>query len=573
MSRESIQRIINSINNREENGGLFLPNIQRYFVWSEDQICKLYDSIMRYYPIGSILVWKTRDEIKNRKFVDNYKEAIDFSSYYHPKDKNLKGLVLDGQQRLQSFYITLKGSYENKELYFNILSGMESNINQELIYEFKFISSNDSVRGACNFRIIDKKWVNIKDVVYNRYEPSDLMNFANAVVQSMAGELNADDYSNKIINNLDRLKSVIVNQDNGIFITTLDSDDYNKKYSVEDVVEVFIRANSGGTKLEKSDLLFSLLTANWEEIEEDINEFANKLKMKHFELGRDYLLKVCLVSSGLGAKYSVDKFRDQNNIQSIKDKWPDIKDSIETVIDFLMSNTFIKTDYSLTSSNAIIPIIYFAFKFKGEWNSFNKSELSHWLLKILLARSFSGSADTILDSVIRIINDNNNFAIESINEEVKNKNRKILVTKENIINTSYGSQYIYLIFSLLYPANNFNPLLENNMPSEDHIFPQSILKSIKEINSETNRSVQKYNKNQINRLGNLMLLSIGENRDEKRAKSPLEWFSNKDEKYLDQHYIPKDQDLWKIENYERFLVEREKLILGKINQLNLLERE
>ena len=98
----SLKSIVKYLNNKDEDGGFWLPNIQRAFVWKEEQICKLYDSIMREYPISSLLVWKTVSPISTREFIDNYKvkyenELSDFLVNTNEKKKNL---VLDGQQRL-----------------------------------------------------------------------------------------------------------------------------------------------------------------------------------------------------------------------------------------------------------------------------------------------------------------------------------------------------------------------------------------------------------------------------------------------------------------------------------------
>lgn len=54
-----IRKIVDYLNNLDEQGGFWLPNIQRHFVWNEEQIEKLFDSIMREYPIGTLLIWKT----------------------------------------------------------------------------------------------------------------------------------------------------------------------------------------------------------------------------------------------------------------------------------------------------------------------------------------------------------------------------------------------------------------------------------------------------------------------------------------------------------------------------------
>src|ERR1022692_2244950 len=101
----SLRKIVSYLNNTEEDGGFWLPNIQRPFVWSEDQICRLYDSIMRQYPISTLLVWKSMSRIRRRKFIDNWKDSLRLSDFYVPENSKKKSLVLDGQQRLQSLFI------------------------------------------------------------------------------------------------------------------------------------------------------------------------------------------------------------------------------------------------------------------------------------------------------------------------------------------------------------------------------------------------------------------------------------------------------------------------------------
>ena len=115
---ETIRKFVSYLNNPDEQGGFWLPNIQRLFVWKEEQIEKLYDSILREYPIGTLLVWKTKSAIKRRKFIDNYHIGMRLISDV-PQDDHPKMMVLDGQQRLQSLFIGLKGSYDKKELFIN----------------------------------------------------------------------------------------------------------------------------------------------------------------------------------------------------------------------------------------------------------------------------------------------------------------------------------------------------------------------------------------------------------------------------------------------------------------------
>ena len=69
---------------------------------------------MREYPISTLLIWKTKSTIRHRKFIDNWKSTLRFSDFYVPENTGKKCLVLDGQQRLQSLFISLRGSFEGK---------------------------------------------------------------------------------------------------------------------------------------------------------------------------------------------------------------------------------------------------------------------------------------------------------------------------------------------------------------------------------------------------------------------------------------------------------------------------
>jgi uncharacterized protein with ParB-like and HNH nuclease domain len=124
----SIAHLLNEI----RDGDIVLPDLQRDFVWRPDQIQLLFDSIMRGYPFGSMLFWQTRFlDVYYRDLVRDAGEGMTFTSKIKPAGTP-KRMVLDGQQRLQSLYLGICGSYEGKQLYFDITSGLESSIDDEL---------------------------------------------------------------------------------------------------------------------------------------------------------------------------------------------------------------------------------------------------------------------------------------------------------------------------------------------------------------------------------------------------------------------------------------------------------
>lgn len=108
--------MISSLITQIDNQAIVLPAIQRDFVWDEERITKMFDSIMRGYPLGIVLLWETYLDIKYREFDEDYQTESKFVFKDNSTNKTIK-LVLDGQQRLQSIFIALNGSLDNKELF------------------------------------------------------------------------------------------------------------------------------------------------------------------------------------------------------------------------------------------------------------------------------------------------------------------------------------------------------------------------------------------------------------------------------------------------------------------------
>lgn len=140
----SIFNLLNQIRNDE----IVLPAIQRDFVWPDERIYMLLDSIMRGYPIGIILLWDTYEDIQYRSFVMDYKPGNLHSYHDNTQRKRIK-LVLDGQQRLQSLFIALYGTLDGSSLYFDVLSGRESDDVAEEKFIFAF-STPDEVNERNN---------------------------------------------------------------------------------------------------------------------------------------------------------------------------------------------------------------------------------------------------------------------------------------------------------------------------------------------------------------------------------------------------------------------------------------
>ena len=548
--KQTIRKIVSFLNDVEEDGGFWLPNIQRPFVWREDQICRLFDSILREYPISTLLVWKTTSRIRRRKFIDNWKDTLRLSDFYVPEDTKKKNLVLDGQQRLQSLFIGLRGSFEGRELCLNILSG-EIAAPDDVKYRFRFLDS-----AAIVF-----PWIKFKDLVFTNKKKREIL--TELRMDAKQTLTNAD--NDKLDEHLDLVDRTF-KMDEAITYQELDSIDNPTLYSEDDVVEVFIRANSGGTRLGKSDLLFSLLTASWEDADEQMEDLLESLNKHGFSFDRDFVLKTCLVLLGQGARYEVQKFRKPGIRENIEAEWDRVKNAIQDVLDYVRGKTFIRCNKALPTYLVLIPLVYVRFHFPEAWRS--ARGLDSYLLRCSLAGAFGGVPDNLLDGLVKKIAELEAFDLDEMFGVIRSQGRSLELTEDRLWNLGYGSDTIHLLFNLWYREFNYTPAYDNNLPQVDHIFPRSKLKEIKIVNPETGRMVMKYRDAARNQLANCMLLTREENgAGHKTDETPDEWFSDKDTEYLAMHLIPTDRMLWRMERFEDFMEERKKLIRKRFETL------
>lgn len=547
-NRCSIMKLVRAFNDREMNGGFWLPNIQRPFVWKEEQIERLFDSIMREYPISTLLVWRTKEKIKHRKFIDTYRSSQHLSDYFVPDNEYVKNLVLDGQQRCQSLYIGLRGSYEGRELYFNVLSG-DPVAPDDIRFRFKFLSEPAW------------PWVKLKDLIHelDRDRPNKVV----AKLEQAATTSLTDGQRDRLNDNVDIVWREFAHDEN-ISYQELDGVD-SDAYKIDDVVEIFIRANSGGTKLGKSDLMFSLVAQSWSEADESLEELLDTLNQSGYAFERDFVLKSSLVMLGHGAKYDVAKFRDPAIRDEFVSKWQELSEAICAVRDFLYGKTFLRSDKAVPSYLGLIPLIYFRYRFPAQWALATGKE--QYILRTMLTGAFSGTPDNLIDRCVKAIQERSDFDVDEMFQIIRDDNRSLEVTANTILGTRYGKAMSHLVFNLWYRDFDYQPALVDNLPQQDHIFPQWMLKAEKMVNAQTGRLAMKYDVNTRDQIANLALLTAKENGfSGKSGQLPEHWLPEQvksDPGFLDRHLIPADPTLWKIENFEKFIEARRVLILDK----------
>lgn len=560
-----------------------LPSIQREYVWSTEQIETLFDSLMRDYPIGTFLFWEISKEhvcdYDFYEFIKNYHENKDT----HNKKADLKGsdgvtAVLDGQQRLTSIYLGLKGTYAYKlkylarnnqnaypirKLYLNLLASPANSDNE---YDFKFLSEKEVQNTQDNY------WFEVGKIL-DMHEDGDVAMYVTDNISFSEKFEYTKEQSKFAINALSRLYNII-NKAGTI--------SYYREKTVEldKVLNIFIRVNSGGTKLSYSDLLLSIASAQWEnhDAREEIIELVDDVNTigDGFKINKDFVLKTALVLSDFpNIAFKVDNFNKQN-MMIIESRWDDIKKTIKQAV--LLVSSFGYSGETLSSNNALIPIAYYLF-INGMPDHFvdsgatrtNRGKIKKWLIRSLLKKVFSGQPDNVLRQIRDILKPNgtNDFPLEKIVEKFKGTNKSIQFTDDDIdeflLNLKYGKSDTLSTLMLLYPSLDFN-----NKFHEDHIYPKSKFTKVYLRKQGVSEDKLDWYIKSVNDICNLQLLAAQLN-EEKLATNFDEWFNSQyptdNDKYQYRlvNYLP-DMD-YTYANFPLFLEERRKMLKKQLEKV------
>lgn len=571
MSFQTPITICEAIRNIEQNRYL-LPSIQREFEWSHDKIEWLFDSIMRNYPISSFLFWRvegdTKTDFKFYQFIREYRQRYkthneEFSTLGHSDFT----AILDGQQRLTSLYIGLRGSYayrtprlreENSErvyptryLYLNITRPLE-NEEDGRIFEFKFLTKTEADEHS-------ESWFKVSEI----YGLSDDFDFNKHLDDN---KLKDNEFSYRTLSTLKNVihSKPIIN----FFLET--------EQKIDKALNIFIRINSGGEPLNFSDLIMSIAVANWEakDARREIHALTDAVIEKGFSITKDFILKAFLYLHSKDIKFKVTNF-SKSNARDFENEWGRIRDSILSAFDLIKSFGFI--DATLTSKNSVLPIVYYLYH-RDIYNEF-ESRTEHsadrliikkWLHTVLVKRLFGATTDSVLSQIRKAFTDDvterpiplniYEFPVTKINGQIRKDTGISDEFIEELLLTQKDDKYSFSTLALLYPDLDYR----NNNFHKDHLHPLVMFDNL-DKECAKNNDWQTYNS-----IKNLQMLDANENMS-KNGKSLLDWVNTQADSpgrlqtFLNSHLIP-DTDL-SIDNFSQFIEARENLLREKLREI------
>lgn len=535
---ETIQSLLEEIQHKE----LVLPEFQREFTWSRTQVRRLFESLFKGYPTGSLLVWVTDQppKIKN--------DAYDLENVRRVK------VLLDGQQRLTSLYLHAYNEvppYYNPgeidssyfELYFNVESGSFG-------YYKKLLMENDPL------------WIQVADLFANRPSIYRLVESAQTETPEEKEKL-----FEKIENSLVRLEGILQQE---YPVQTVPTD-----ANIREAIKVFDLINSQGTPLSQADIALAYMTAEWPDIRRVFKQKIEQLEDENFSFDLTFLTR-CIVGiiSGVG---ELERFGTTSE-EELKQTWAKLNTVLDYLVSFLRSKAFVIGTDDLNTTNVLVPLVVYL-ACNGWFTQDEESQFLYWMYAALFERRYSGSTETYLDRDISALLANP--SPDSLIATLKEDEGEPRITAANLDSRSV-SHPLYNMTNIVIRANgavdwaNGLPLVGNVGKDfriqRHHIFPKSVLA---EAGWDTGENL--LHRKRVHEIANRIPLTQDGNM-EIFTQLPAEYLPKVESRFpgvLGRSLIPENQSLWKVENYAEFLAQRRKLIADAINDFmqGLVEKE
>ncbi len=522
---------ISAILDQIDSGAIALPEFQRGYVWNRDQVRGLMDSLYRRHPVGSLLTWVTETE--------NAKPRGDA-----PLQPGYVKLLLDGQQRITSLYGIIKGK---KPPFFegnpDKFTGLYFNMSDQTFQFYAPIRMNQ-----------EPGWISVTELMQKGIGP-----FIGHIQENPTLAPNLPEY-------IARLNRVATIQDIEVYA----EDVTGEEKTVDVVVQIFNRVNSGGTKLSKGDLALAKICAAWPEARTEMKARLDKWKAAGFDFKLEWLLR-CVNGLVTGealfsalAGVSVTDFRD-GLVRSEK--------HTNYLLNLISSRLGLDHNRVLGSPYSFPLMIRYLDKRGGSLSyPRERDRLLFWYIHTLLWGRYSGSTESVLNQDLEAIEEIDG-GLDRLLEGMRRNRGELRVAPDDFSGWSVGARFYPLLYMLtrVHHSKDWCSDIELsahmlgvlNRLQLHHIFPKSKLRDAG------------YQRNEANALANFTFLTQECNLKVSN-RDPAEYipeFLAKHPGAIESHWIPMDPELWKMENYREFLQARRQLLAEAANHFleSLLE--
>ena len=533
-----------------QNGNIAIPEIQRDVVWKPEQVKGLFDSINREYPCGSLILWEPRE--KDERLIKSIIRPERLQQF----NKQLpKYFLLDGQQRVTA----LASAMLNREELKNILFELED--------EMPFLFANYK-----NF----PKEIEASNEKSGYKYPWFLLNslFDNSI-------FNMPDFSSKISKEQrESLQKYSQKFRDYLFpIQIIQGRDYAT------VGEVFARVNSQGTQLTGAEIHLANIVPHWPGITKEFRNYRSELNKIDYDLDLTYLMRAITVIECNSPNIKKLAQRVSEKIvtkKQLNKDWIKAKKSTDIIIKHLRNTLKLDKTKFFTSKNVLVPLVYYV---SNENGLIDIKKLLRFFLVSQLAEHYGSSGESVLRKDLRFLSEPSvkpkeglKELLNSVEQEAKQFYRGLKIKPNDITGVPSKNVMVLLMYVIMgkREATNFGigyKELISQIPSKQiqlhHIFPFNFMmkdQAAKKYQIKHDLSSYEF-RSEVNDIANLTFLSQGKNASIGDV-APWVYFKNETTKEMRKaHFIPEDPNLWRPENYDKFIKERRILLAKAMNSL------
>ncbi len=519
--------IISTILDHIDSGHIALPEFQRGYVWNRDQVRGLFDSLYRRHPVGGLLVWVT--ESRKAAYRGN-----------GPLITGVVKLLLDGQQRVTSLYGVARGKppkFFDGNL--QAFTGLRFHLDTETFAFYQPVKMQD-----------DPLWIDV----------TGLMKKGHAGIGEFVTQLSSkSEFVANIGGYVGRMSHLLAILDINLHVEEVTGTDK----TLDVVVNIFNKVNSGGTKLSKGDLALAKICADWPDARHTMKAKLKEWAKVDYHFNLDWLLRsVNTVLTG-EAKF---QYLHEKSADEVQDGLKRAIKHIDTCLNLISGYLGLDHDQVFFGRFGVPVMVRYLDQLNSPMDGKDRDKLLFWFMQAGMWGRFSGSTESFIDQDLAALEENGG-GLDKLLEQLRLWHGGLRVEPGHFTGWSLGARF-YPVLYLLTRMGAARDWWFTGLPLKASLLGQMSKLEVHHIFPKAQLYKLKYKRPEVNALANFCF-QTKETNLWISDHLPEEYFPKVEAKHpgaLASQWIPTDPLLWKVENYREFLEARKVLLAAEMNQ-------
>lgn len=517
---------ISTILDHIDSGHMALPEFQRGYVWNRDQVRGLFDSLYRRHPVGGLLVWATES-----KTADHRGDG--------PLAAGVVKLLLDGQQRMTSLYGVVRGRapkfFDGNAQAF---TGLRFHLETETFAFYQPLKMQG-----------DPLWIDV----------TELMQKGTVGLGEFVTRLTTvPELAAKVGMYVGRLSSLL-----GIIEVDLHIEEVTGPDKTLDVVvDIFNRVNSGGTKLSKGDLALAKICADWPEARDTMKAKLKEWANAGFHFNLDWLLRSVNTALTGEAKF---QFLHEKSAEEIQDGLKRATKHVDTSLNLISGRLGLDHDQVFFGRFGVPVMVRYLDQRSGPMDVKERDKLLFWFVQAGMWGRFSGSTESFIDQDLAAL-EGDDGGLDKLLEQLRLWHGGLRAEPGHFTGWSLGARFYPVLYLLTRMGESRD--WGSGLPLKASLLGKMSRLEVHHIFPKAQLYKRKFRRPEVNALGNFCFLTKDTNLVI-TDRLPEEYFPKIEAAHpgaLASQWIPTDPALWKVENFREFLEARKALLAAELNR-------